>query len=220
MNKTLKIIAVIIVLVAIADLCAQFYYKNQAAPSAGPASNSATSTATVATSSSSQTNGTGNASSADYKNISYSIDGQQIKLVNGVSDVAAAPGSASRIVTRYFGNEIRADLNGDSREDIAFIVTQQTGGSGTFYYAVAALNTLNGYVGTDGYLLGDRIAPQATTMSPNPKHKYVVVFNYADRKTGESFATAPSVGKSAYLKIDQASMKWAIVEPNFEGESR
>ena len=59
----------------------------------------------------------------------------------------AAPGSASRIVTRYFGSEVRGDLNGDGREDVAFLLTQQSGGSGTFFYAVAALDLPSGRVG-------------------------------------------------------------------------
>lgn len=157
---------------------------------------------------------------ATHQNATYSIDGQKVKLVDGVSEVEAAPGSASKIVTRYFGNELKTDLDGDGREDIAFILTQEHGGSGTFFYAVAALNTENGYVGSDAYPLGDRIAPQTTNVSPNPSHKNVVVFNYADRKPGEPMTTRPSVGTSVYLKIDPASRQWGIVEPNFEGESR
>jgi hypothetical protein len=156
----------------------------------------------------------------DYKNITYTIEGQQVKLQNGVSETEAAPGSASKIITRYFGNELKTDLNGDGREDVTFIMTQENGGSGTFFYAVAALNTLQGYVGSDGYLLGDRIAPQTTTVSPNPNQKFVVVFNYADRKLGEPMTARPSVGKSVYLKLNPRTMQWAIVEPNFEGESR
>lgn len=156
----------------------------------------------------------------DYKNASYRIGGQEVTLVDGVAEVQSAPGSASKITTRYFGNELVTDLDGDGREDIAFILTQETGGTGTFFYAVAALNTENGYVGSDGYLLGDRIAPQPTTLSPNPKHKYVVVFNYADRATGEPMTSDPSVGKSAYLKLNATSMRWGIVEPDFEGETR
>lgn len=156
----------------------------------------------------------------DYKNAEYLIEGRKVKLENGVAESEAAPGSASKIVTRIFGNELKTDLDGDGREDIAFILTQESGGSGTFYYAVAARNTSNGYAGSDGYLLGDRIAPQSTNVSPNPRHKYVVVFNYADRAPGEPMTVRPSVGKSAYLKIDPASMRWGIVVPDFEGESR
>jgi hypothetical protein len=143
---------------------------------------------------------------SSYQDATYTIDGKPVKIGQG--------GIA------YFGNAVTADLDGDGRLDKAFIITSQPGGSGTFYYAVAARNTPGGYVGSDGYLLGDRIAPQSTTMSPNPVQKYVVVFNYADRNPGEPMTTQPSVGKSVYLKIDPASNQWGIVIPNFEGESR
>lgn len=155
----------------------------------------------------------------DYKNAEYMIDGKSVKLTDGVAETEAAPGSASKIVTRYFGNELRTDLDGDGDEDVAFILTEQSGGSGTFYYAVAALNTQQGFVGSDGYLLGDRIAPQTTELSRNPGQVNVVVFNYADRAPGDPMTARPSVGKSAYLKIVPDTMKWAVVEPNFEGES-
>jgi len=156
----------------------------------------------------------------DHKNAEYFIDGKKVQLVNGVSEEEEGPDSTSKIVTRYFGNELKTDLDGDGREDVAFILTQETGGSGVFYYAVAALNTKNGYIGSDGYLLGDRVAPQSIDVSPNPRHKYVVVFNYANRAPGEPMTAQPSVGKSAYLKIVPEYMQWAIVEPDFEGESR
>lgn len=157
---------------------------------------------------------------ADYKDAEYFIEGQRVRLTNGIAETEAAPGSASNIVTRYFGNELIIDLDGDGREDVAFILTQEGGGSGTFFYGVGALNTERGYVGTEAYLLGDRIAPQNTTVSPNTRHKQVVVFNYATRSVGESMTTPPSVGKSVYLKLDPTSMQWGIVEPDFEGESR
>jgi hypothetical protein len=155
----------------------------------------------------------------DPKNAAYVIDGQQISLINGKSEISAAPGSASKIVTSYFGNDVETDLNNDGRIDTAFILTQTTGGSGVFYYAVAALNTEHGYRGSDGYLLGDRVAPQATTASPSLTQKGVVVFNYADRAPGEPMTTKPSVGKSVYLKLDVARMQWGIVLPQFEGEA-
>ncbi len=156
----------------------------------------------------------------DPKNAAYMLDGMHVQLHDGKAEVEAAPGSASKIVTKFFGNEIKTDLDGDGREDIAFILTQNTGGSGTFYFAVAALNTPHGWMGSDGYLLGDRIAPQSTTLSQNPKQKGVVVFNYADRAPNEPMTTQPSVGKSVYLKLDPQTMQWGVVEPHFEGESR
>lgn len=156
----------------------------------------------------------------DYKNTTYLVDGKEVRLTSGVTETDVAPGSSSKVTTQYFGNLLKTDLNNDGREDVVFLLTQNTGGSGTFYYAVAALNTTDGYKGSDGYLLGDRIAPQTTEISQNPQHKNVVVINYADRAPGEPMTTQPSMGKSAYLKLDLASMQWGIVEPDFEGESR
>lgn len=149
--------------------------------------------------------------SVDYKNATYTIEGQQVKLTNGVAEAPTAPDSASVVTTRYFGNEIKTDLNDDGQKDVVFLLTQQTGGSGTFYYVVAALNTAHGYVGSDGYLLGDRIAPQTTELSQDPKQKHVIVVNYADRGPGEPMSAQPSVGKSAYLKLDPNTMQWGVV---------
>jgi len=158
-------------------------------------------------------------SSIDYKNAAYSIDGQLVQLVDGVAEIESAPDSTSKTITRYFGNDFVTDLDNDGRDDVVFLLTQETGGSGVFYYAVAALNTSDGYVGSDGYLLGDRIAPQTIEESPNPRHKNVIVVSYADRIPGEPMTAQPSAGKSVYLKLDPASMQWGIVEPDFEGES-
>jgi len=167
----------------------------------------------------SATKGAEGQSSDGYKNAEFEIAGQRIKLSGGVAETETAPGSASKTVTRYFGNELKTDLDGDSREDVVFILTQETGGSGTFFYAVAALNKENGYVGSDGYFLGDRIAPQTTEESRNPSHKNVIVVNYADRLPNEPMSAEPSAGKSVYLKIDPETMKWGIVVSDFEGES-
>lgn len=157
---------------------------------------------------------------SDYKNISYVIEGEQVQLIDGVAEKEIAPGSASKTVTRYFGNEFNTDLDGDGRVDVVFLVTQETGGSGLFFYAVAALNTPEGNRGSDGYFLGDRIAPQTIGLSTEPRHVRVISVNYADRAPGEPMTTAPSVGKSAFLKLDAERMRWGIVEPDFEGESR
>ena len=149
------------------------------------------------------------------KESTYTINGSTVTLVHGISVTDSAPGSATKITTRYFGNEVAHDLDGDGRPDTAFILTQDTGGSGVFYYAVAALNTPRGYVGSQGLLLGERIAPQATTMGTGT----VVIFNYADRKSGESMTVSPSVGKSIWLKLDPATMQFGEVAQNFVGEA-
>ncbi len=119
--------------------------------------------------------------------LTFNIDGRLVVLVNGKSEVESAPGSASKTTTMYFGNDVKGDFNGDGKEDRAFLITQSTGGSGTFYYVATTL-------GGNALVLGDRIAPQ-TTEFRNGK----IIVNYADRKPGEPMTTAPSVGMSRYF---------------------
>lgn len=153
------------------------------------------------------------------KNATYRIEGMPVTLKNGISEIPAAPGSASMITTQYFGNELKHDFDGDDRDDTAFILTQNTGGTGTFYYVVIALNTVNGYVGSDAFLLGDRIAPQPLNMSMDAGKGNILVANYVDRNPGESFAISPSVGKSKWILLDPKTMQLGEVTQNFEGEA-
>ncbi|MFA4998668.1 MAG: hypothetical protein WC514_01480 [Candidatus Paceibacterota bacterium] len=94
----------------------------------------------------------------DPKNATYLIENEEVTLVNGRSEKEIVPDSASKAITQYFGNEVKADFNGDGTEDVAFILTQNSGGSGTFYYVAAVLDLKDGYKGTNAILLGDRIA--------------------------------------------------------------
>ena len=153
----------------------------------------------------------------------YIINGQEITLKNGLSEIEMAS-SSSKIITRYFGNDVKHDLDGDGTDDIVFILTQETGGSGIFYYVVSRLNTINGPKGSDAILLGDRIAPQSTVIDENEtvmgtKRQNVIVVNYADRNPGESMTTQPSLGKSIWLKLDPKTMQFGEVAQKFEGEA-
>jgi len=139
--------------------------------------------------------------SGGYKNATYSVEGSDVTLVNGEASVPSAPGSASQTVTKYFGNEAKGDLNGDGLPDVAFLITQSGGGSGTFYYVVAALQGIDGYKGTNAVLLGDRVAPQTTEIEDG-----ILTVNYADRAAGEPMSTQPSVGVSKYLEIENGKL--------------
>jgi len=135
------------------------------------------------------------------KDATYVIENQPVTLVNGKAEAPAAPGSASKVVTTYFGNEAVGDLNGDGKPDTAFILTQNQGGSGTFYYVVVALKTNTVYQGTNAVVLGDRIAPQTTEIKDGQ-----LVVNYAERATGEPMTAQPSVGVSKYLKVEGGNL--------------
>jgi heat shock protein HslJ len=137
----------------------------------------------------------------DYKDATFMLDG--------------APVTINDSSIKYFGNQAKGDLNGDTIPDLAFLITYDGGGSGTFYYVVAAIQTpANTYNGSDAVLLGDRIAPQSTEIRDGK-----VVVNYADRAPGEPMTTAPSVGKTLVLLLDPESLQFGEVAQNFEGEA-
>src|SRR3989344_9101174 len=132
---------------------------------------------------------------SDPKNISYEIEGQPIPLKDGTFEIEAAPGSVEIVTTEYFGNDVTGDFNNDGTQDVAFILTQGGGGTGVFYYLVVALKTTDGYQGTNGIALGDRIAPQSLDWRNGE-----IIANYADHTASESYADEPTLGVSKYFK--------------------
>ncbi len=97
----------------------------------------------------------------------------------------------------YFGNEVTADMNGDSIVDHAYLVSLTNAGSGHFYYLVADLSTKDGPVSALPVFLGDRIAPQTTEYRDGQ-----IIVNYADRAPGEPMTAKPSVGVSQYFRVE------------------
>jgi hypothetical protein len=90
-------------------------------------------------------------------------------------------------------------MNGDGYDEIAYIVTKDPGGSGTFYYVAVLVSEEVGWNSdTPAVLLGDRIAPQTTEIRNG-----VLLVNFADRAPGEPFTARPSMGVSKYLVLDQ-----------------
>lgn len=136
----------------------------------------------------------------DPQNTTYLIDGEEIVLVNGTAEKELAPGSASKQITRYFGNAVDIDLNSDGLMDSAFLLTQENGGSGTFFFVVAALRTEDGYIGTNGIFLGDRIAPQSTISDFDDPTQFIV--NYAYRAPDDPMSAQPSIGVSRTFKLE------------------
>ena len=128
-----------------------------------------------------------NTNNVNFKSIPYYIDDQKIKI------------DGSKIT--YFGNDLKQDLNNDGLEDIAFLIVDNSEGSGVFYYVVAAINTGNGYVGTNAIFIGDRIAPQNINYDNNE-----IIVNYADRNVNEPFTTPPSVGASKYIRLENLKL--------------
>jgi ABC-type nickel/cobalt efflux system permease component RcnA len=77
----------------------------------------------------------------DPQNATYIIEDQEITLINGASE--------EELITQYFGNEVRGDFNNDGVEDTAFLLVQDGGGSGAFYYVAAVLGSVDDSKGTN-----------------------------------------------------------------------
>jgi hypothetical protein len=148
---------------------------------------------------------------ADPLNATYTIEGMEIPLLNGRHEVWAAPNSATKIRTWVFGEPVLGDLNDDGVDEAVLLLVHAPGGSGMFYYVAAALNVNGAYRGTNGVLLGDRIAPQNVAIRNG-----VVIASYADRRPDESMTTPPSVGISKYLTLEGGVL--AEIEPLGQGE--
>jgi len=132
----------------------------------------------------------------DAMNSRFSLDGQTVVLRDGLSQVPAAPGSASSVTTRYLGKATRGDLTGDGKEDVAYFVTREGGGSGRFTYVVAAIAGTGGYKTTNAFPVGDRIEPQSLRI--NARELQV---NFLGRGRDEPMTAPPSRESALLLKV-------------------
>ncbi len=137
----------------------------------------------------------------DPQNATYIINAQNIKLIDGKSE-EVIPDSASKVITQIFGQPVLGDLNGDGAKDAVSFLTQSTGGSGDFYYAVVALNINGMFEGLEAVLLGDRIAPQNIQIKDG-----IAIVNFAERKAGEPMTARPSMGVSKYIVVENGGVK-------------
>ena len=105
------------------------------------------------------------------KNTSYTIEGAQILLTDGVYV------SNEQTVT-YFGKELRVDLDNDTDEDSSFIATVVHASSTDIaYYLVVSRNEGGEYRGTNGVLLGENISPLSTEFKNN-----TIVVTYKEKE--------------------------------------
>ncbi len=132
----------------------------------------------------------------DSANATYRIDGKEYTLENGRVEVEAVSGSASKTTVQLFGNAVLGDLTNDGLDDELVFLTSDGGGSGTFFYMVAAINTGSGYQGTNAVLLGDRIAPQTLAIKNG-----IAIANFVDRASDEPMVVEPTIGKSIYATV-------------------
>ena len=151
---------------------------------------------------------------SDPLNTTYTIGNHPVSLVDGRSEEPAAPNSGGKIITQVQNAPLFADMNKDGIDDAVLILTQSTGGSGTFYYVAAAIATPTGYKGTGGHFLGDRIKPQRIEILGSKAR-----IHFLARSSEESFADDPTVAQRMDIMYVAEDQRLAEVAIDFEGEA-
>lgn len=134
------------------------------------------------------------------ENLTVTIDQQAFNLRDGVAELPAAPGTATKNTLRVVGSLVPGDINDDGKLDTALLLANDPGGSGTFYYGVVAVNDGGAYRASNALPLGDRIKPQGIHFTDGR-----FVYRFLDRKPGEPMAAEPSVEKTVVVAFDPAS---------------
>lgn len=138
---------------------------------------------------------------ANPLDITLEIAGQKIVLHNGHSEIPLSTDGVSKIRTSVFNDPVTADLDSDGDDDAVLLLVHDPGGSGTFYYLVAALNSNGSYQGTNTVLLGDRIIPQSITVQNG-----IITATYKTQKQGEARSAVPSFVVKRYLTVKSGEL--------------
>jgi hypothetical protein len=138
--------------------------------------------------------------SAAVRNLTVTIDKQNFTLKDGVAEQPAAPGSAATNTLRVVGDPVSGDVSGDGRPDAALLLANDPGGSGTFYFAVVAVNDGSSFHATNALPLGDRIKPRDVSFDNG-----VFSYRFLERQPGESMAADPRLPKTVTVRLDPVS---------------
>ena len=136
----------------------------------------------------------------EITDLAITIDGQTFVMTDGVAETPAQPGSATKNTVRIVGDPVAGDADGDGDPDAALLIQNDPGGSGTFYYAVVAINDTDTYRATNALPLGDRILPQ-TVEATNGRF----VYRFLDREADQSMADAPTLERAVSVVVDPVS---------------
>jgi hypothetical protein len=143
----------------------------------------------------------------------YWIDGISYDLKDGKNSSEIDPESETTTTTAVYGPFATGDLDGDNVADTGVILVQDPGGSGTFYYAAAAINKNGKYEGAHAFFLGDRIVPVTIEIQDS-----VMKVKYRDRQADNDMAQGVSVDKTVQLvlkngRLERAERETLMVDP-------
>ena len=149
-------------------------------------------------------------SSPEISDLTITIDTQEFAMSDGVAVIPPSQSSETANTLRLIGAPVMGDSDvgdsdvgdsdGDGNPDAALLVQHDPGGSGTFYYAVVAINDGGSYRASNALLLGDRIEPRAVEFADGR-----FVYTYAERKPGDSMSERGTVEKSVTVTVDNSA---------------
>ena len=145
------------------------------------------------------------ASPSPAEDLIVTIDNQVFSLRDGLAEIPAAAGSAGTNTVRIVGEPVMGDINSDGKDDAALLIRNDPGGSGTFYYAVVAVNDGGSWWATNTVLLGDRVKPEKVEYRDGR-----FVYRFLERRPEEPMATTPKVEKVVTLDFDPASQTISV----------
>ena len=149
-------------------------------------------------------------SSPEISDLTITIGTQEFAMSDGVAVIPPSQGSETANTLRLIGAPVMGDSDvgdsdvgdsdGDGNPDAALLVQHDPGASGTFYYAVVAINDGGSYRASNALLLGDRIEPRAVEFADGR-----FVYTYAERKPGDSMSERGTVEKSVTVTVDNSA---------------
>jgi uncharacterized protein len=136
------------------------------------------------------TSPTSSGPSIDYKDATYRIGDKDVTLLEGQHSQPAAADSAAQDVTRVIEPPQHAAGVLAGRPAVAVFLSEEGGGSGSFYYAAVVFADGRGTT----FQIGDRIQPVSIAINGDD-----IVVSYLDRKSDEPMVVPPSVPRERHL---------------------
>jgi uncharacterized protein len=147
--------------------------------------------------------------SIDYKDATYRIGEQDVTLLEGQHSQPAAADSSAQEVTRVVEppRHVGGVLGG--RPAVAVFLSEEGGGSGTFYYAAVVFADGRGTT----VQIGDRIQPVSIAINGDD-----LAVSYLDRKSDEPMVVPPTVPRERHFAysndhlVERPSVKAAATQ--------
>jgi uncharacterized protein len=130
------------------------------------------------------------APSIDYKNAIYRVDDRDVTLLEGQHTQSAAADSAAQEITHIVEPPAHVAGKLGGRNAVAVFLSEQGGGSGTFYYVALAFDDGRGTT----FKVGDRIQPVSIAINGDD-----LVVGYLDRNADEPMAVPPTVPRERHF---------------------